>query len=208
MTPNEQLKNGLTKLGYMPSGDQCQLLLDYLDILLEVNQSLNLTAITELSEAIDLHLLDSLTLKPWLDKLADNHSVLDIGSGAGLPGIPIAIMHPNLKITLLDAREKKMKACQFFIDRLGLKNIRTVHARIETFEPIDGSLDMIVARAVSQCETIMKWVKHLPYTKLLLMKGQKPDVELEKITQVPIITEVFIPNRSEKRHILDFSKKR
>ncbi len=208
MTPNEQLLKGLSILGYKVSDVQSELLLNYLDMLLEVNQSFNLTSITDFVEAIDLHLLDSLTLKPWLDELADNHTVLDIGSGAGLPGIPIAIMYPNLKITLLDAREKKMKACQFFIDTLGLTNITTVHARIESFEPEDGSLDMIIARAVSQSDTILKWVKHLPYTKLLLMKGQKPEVELEKITQVPIITEVFIPNRSDKRHILDFSKKR
>lgn len=208
MTPNDQLLNGLTTLGYNPSEKQIQSLLSYLDLLLILNQSLNLTAITELNEAIDLHLLDSLTLKPWLDLMASQETVLDIGSGAGLPGIPIAIMYPHLQVTLLDAREKKMKACQSFIHALGLSNIRTIHGRIESFESNEQTIDLITARALSQCATILDWVKQLPHKKLLLMKGLKPEAELIHLAQKPIITEVFIPNRSEKRHILDFSKKR
>ena len=204
MRPSDQLTQGLTQLGFNPSDFQVQTLLQYLDLLLQANQSINLTAIKDLSEAIDLHLLDSLTLRPWLDQLPDRASILDVGSGAGLPGIPIGIMYPHLQITLLDARSKKMKVCQNFVDQLGLDHIQTIHARIEAWQP-DGTLDVVLARAVSQCNTILKWVESLPYQQLLVMKGQYPTEELANLKDKPQITKVTIPNRSETRHILDFS---
>ena len=207
MRPNDQLSQGLESLGFDASEFQIQTLLQYLDLLLVTNQSINLTAIRDFNEAVDLHLLDSLTLKPWLDQLPPKATILDMGSGAGLPGIPIGIMYPDLQITLLDARSKKMQACQSFVNELGLSNVQTTHARIEDWQP-RGNLDLIVARAVSQCETILKWVDALPYQQLLVMKGLHPTEELANISMQPKITQVKIPNRSETRHILDFSKNR
>lgn len=207
MRPSDQLTQGLVDLGFKASEYQVQTLLKYLDLLLVTNQSINLTAIRDLSEAIDLHLLDSLTLKPWLDDLSTKASVLDVGSGAGLPGIPIAIMYPDLQITLLDARSKKMKVCQSFVNELGLSNVSTTHARVEAWQP-HANIDMVLARAVSHCDTILQWVKSLAYNKLLIMKGQYPNDEIAHLIEKPQITKVTIPNRPEQRHILDFSKKR
>ena len=207
MRHSDQLTQGLTALGFDASESQVQTLLYYLDLLLVTNQSINLTAIRDFSEAIDLHLLDSLTLKPWLDQLPSKATILDMGSGAGLPGIPIGIMYPHLQITLLDARSKKMKACQSFVNELGLSNVQTTHARIEAWQP-QGDLDLIIARAVSQCDTILQWVESLPFKQLFVMKGLHPTEELANISMQPKITQVKIPNRSDKRHVLDFAKNR
>lgn len=207
MTPNDRLSNGLKSLGYQPSEKILKQLLTYLELLLITNESLNLTAITDFSEAIDLHLLDSFTLKPWLDNLEQGACVLDIGSGAGLPGLPIAIMYPHLKVTLLDARKKKMLACNHFIQSLGLNNVDTVHARIEDFNPQEKVYACIVTRALSRCKTICDWVAHLQFQQLLMMKGRYPSEELTALTIPFEATAVSIPNRTDQRHIITVLKR-
>ncbi|MEE2769702.1 MAG: 16S rRNA (guanine(527)-N(7))-methyltransferase RsmG [Pseudomonadota bacterium] len=207
MRPSKQLSQGLHLLGYDPSEQQIKQLLHYLDLLLYLNQSINLTAIRDLHEAIDLHILDSLTLRPWLTQIGSESQILDVGSGAGLPGIPIAIMYPNAHVTLLDARNKKMNACQHFITSLELNNVTTVHARIESWQPIQNKpIDLVVTRALSHCETILTWLNHLSYHKLLIMKGKRPEDELVNIKRKSEMTRVYIPNRNDERHILTFSK--
>lgn len=203
VAPESQLANGLSSLGFQPKTAQIKQLLQYLDIMLKTNQSLNLTAIKTLDAAIDLHILDSLTLKPWIDSLPNNSHILDIGSGAGLPGIPLAIMYPDLNITLLDARKKKMVACDEFINTLTLANINTVHARIESLQP-KHPYAMVVSRAVSGCQQLLTWLEPIQYEKLIVMKGQNPESELKELTHQPQITQVFIPGRNDQRHILVF----
>ena len=108
-----QLHRGLTELGYHPTETQLHALIQTIDSLQKANQTLNLTSIDQPDQIVDLHLLDSLTIKPWMESLPTN-AVLDVGSGAGFPGIPLAIMHPNIRFQLIDARRKKIHYVQQF----------------------------------------------------------------------------------------------
>lgn len=200
----EKLTSGLQTLGFNPSPSQINALLQFIELVIAYNQEVNLTAITSIDDAIDLHLLDSLTLKPWLDALPPTASILDIGCGAGIPSIPIAIMYPEFRLTLLDARNKKILACKSFIKALGLSHIHAYHGRIEQWSG-DGVYDLLLSRAVTQCRQMLQWVSHLQYKQLLIMKGQHPTAELAAIhNKSYTITQVHIPLRDEKRHIVVF----
>ena len=194
-----QLHRGLTELGYHPTETQLHALIQTIDSLQKANQTLNLTSIDQPDQIVDLHLLDSLTIKPWMESLPTNAVVLDVGSGAGFPGIPLAIMHPNIRFQLIDARRKKIHYVQQLIDDLKLPNITASHHRLEE---ITTAPDMIVVRAVSSCSTLLKWSKHLGKVPMLMMKGKYPSDELTTI-QCPFkCTRVHIPHCEAIRHIV------
>lgn len=204
MKPIEKLEAGLSTLGYQPHPSQIKALIHFVELVVAYNEQVNLTAITSIDDAIDLHILDSLTLKPWLDALPQKASILDIGCGAGIPSIPIAIMYPHFRLTLLDARNKKITACQSFIEALGLPDIHAYHGRIEQWSSQDH-YDLLLSRAVTKCKQMLKWVKHLQYKKLLIMKGQNPEAELALVdNQSFTVTKVHIPDRDDQRHIVVF----
>ena len=141
------------------------LFLQYYELLVEWNSFMNLTAITDYDEVIKKHFVDSLSLIKAID-LSKEISVIDIGTGAGFPGIPLKIAFPNLKITLLDSLNKRIKFLNEVIDKLELNDITAIHGRAEDFAKEKNyrqSYDLCVSRAVANLSTLSEYC--LPYVK-------------------------------------------
>lgn len=171
-------------------------LFDYLVLLNKWNLAYNLTAIRDLESMVSKHLLDSLAILPWVS----GSRILDVGTGAGLPGIPLAIANPNREFVLLDSNGKKIRFLQEVKRTLSLKNVELVQTRAENFHP-DLSFDTVISRAFSSLEQMMHWTKHL-ITKegtWLAMKGLYPYDELKKITQPYQVEQYQVPNIEGER---------
>ena len=156
----------------------CQFL-QYYELLVEWNSFMNLTAITDYDEVIKKHFVDSLSLIKAID-LSNEISVIDIGTGAGFPGIPLKIAFPNLKITLLDSLNKRIKFLNEVINKLELKDITAIHGRAEDFAKDKNyrqSYDLCVSRAVANLSTLSEYC--LPYVKT---GGKFISYKSEKIT--------------------------
>lgn len=175
---NEMQKKLTIKL----SVEQLEKFYSYMSLLLEWNEKMNLTAITEPNEIILKHFIDSLTI---LNEINNNSKVVDVGTGAGFPGIPLSIANESLKITLVDSLNKRLIFLQEVIDKLELKNIEIVHSRAEDFgqnKKYRESFDIATSRAVANLSTLSEYL--IPLVKIngkcICMKAS--DVE-EEINQ-------------------------
>ncbi len=198
----EQLTSGAKQLGIALDNPTAEKLLAYLDLLYKWNRAYNLTAIRDEKEAIPLQLLDSLSILPFIG----DGPLLDIGSGGGLPGIPIAICRPEQPITLLDSNGKKTRFLNQARLELGLENVQVVNERIEAWHP-GTPPEIITSRAFARLAQILDWCGHLltPETRLVAMKGQYPQQELEEIMEENLAVEtrkVVIPGIEAQRHIV------
>lgn len=173
------LKSGSKAVGVELNPHMMKMLLIYFNELMEWNQKLNLTSLQDDRQIIIDHFIDSLSVVPHLPK---SGNLLDIGSGAGFPGLPIKIATPELAVTLLEARRKKINFLKQVILLLNLSNIAVVHGRIETKESENqcGGFDMVIARAFAKLETVLNLAHPLLRTggQLIAMKGREGDKEL------------------------------
>lgn len=153
-------------------------LLNYVMLLHKWNQAYNLTAIRDLDTMVTRHLLDSLAIVNWVQ----GSRVLDVGTGPGLPGIPLALIRPELEIVLLDSNGKKTRFLQEVKRALALTNVDIIQSRVENYRSITG-FDTVTSRAFSSLQQMLDWTKHLiaPKGIWLAMKGQCPHAELEMI---------------------------
>lgn len=155
----------------------------YLDALIEKNRSLNLTRITDRSQAEIKHIADALTLWPFLPPVEQRTWTLaDVGTGGGIPGVVLAIARPDFRVTLIDSTRKKLDAVHQICQKIGLTNVQTLHARIET---VDQTFDVITARAVADMPTLLDWCEHLltPTGRLLALKGPRLSQELSDLSK-------------------------
>lgn len=180
----ETLIDGMQQLGL---DFPCDKLLHYLALLHKWNQAYNLTAVRDLDSMVTRHILDSLAVIPWLQ----GEHLLDVGTGPGLPGIPLALARPDLKVVLLDSQGKKIRFLQEVKRVLSLNNVEIVQARVEDYHQADG-FDTVVSRAFSDLQQMITWTRHLIATNgiWLAMKGRIPDVELAGI-QHPYRVETY-----------------
>ena len=161
----------LKKLGILLTPKQEQDLETYYKLLISYNHNVNLTAITKEEDVYLKHFYDSLTLFKGID-LKENLKICDLGTGAGFPGLVLKIVFPNLSITLVDSLEKRIKFLDLVIKELELKNIKTVHSRIEEFKEIE-TFDVVVSRAVSKINILLELGCKLPKVNglFVFMKG-------------------------------------
>lgn len=162
----EKFKNGLQQLHIALSEKQMEQFLQYYELLVEKNKVMNLTAITEFDEVVEKHFLDSVSLTQQMD-LHQPLKVLDLGTGAGFPGIPLKIVFPELEITLMDSLNKRVLFLQDVISSLQLQNIEAVHGRAEEAarnKKYRESFDLCVSRAVANISTLSEYC--LPFVKI------------------------------------------
>ena len=159
MDKENLLVKGLSELGLTITEEQIEKFDKYYEMLIETNKFMNLTSITEYDEVIIKHFIDSL-LVVNIFNINQSKKMIDVGTGAGFPGIPIKIMFPHLQITLLDSLNKRLKFLNDVIDELGLKNITTVHGRAEDIAHMDEyreKFSLCVSRAVANLSTLSEY---------------------------------------------------
>jgi 16S rRNA (guanine527-N7)-methyltransferase len=197
---------GAARLGIELGDTQAGQLIRLLDELDDWNQRMNLTAIHERGAQVTKHLLDSLSVQPFLH----GERILDVGTGAGFPGLPLAIVNPQRRFTLLDSTAKKLKFIEHVAALLELPNVQTVHTRAENFRPPER-FDIVVSRAVGPAEQFVKWAGHLCVGggRLLAMKGRDPAAELATLPsgwKVAGIHRLNVPALDEERHIVEICR--
>lgn len=200
----EMLQRGLRELAIdLDPLPQAQLI-DYLSLLARWNKAYNLTAVRDQPAMVTRHLLDSLSIHEHLK----GQRFIDVGTGAGLPGIPLAIASPERHFTLLDSNGKKTRFLVQVKAELKLTNVDVVHARVEDYRP-DQGFDAVLSRAFASLGDMMRSCRHLlaPCGEFLAMKGQRPDDELRQlrsqIEQESVIP-LVVPGLSEERCLLCF----
>ena len=180
------LITGLESLDLPLDEDKIEQLMCFIKLLEKWNKAYNLTSIRNTEDMVRLHLLDSLAIIPFIE----GKHVIDIGTGAGLPGIPLAIYLPSIDFTLLDSNAKKTRFVQQVILELKLKNVSVCHNRVERYLP-EVSFNTVITRAFASLSDIVKLTGHLLSKNgiILAMKGQPPDeqyINFAKTTLIPI----------------------
>lgn len=202
----KQLEQGCAQLNLQLKDEQIQKCLDYLNLLLKWNKVYNLTSVREPAQMVSRHLLDSLSVVPYLKA----ESLLDVGTGGGLPGIPAAIVYPEMQVTLLDSNSKKTRFLLQAKAELGLDNVTVVHGRVEQVSL--AKFAIITARAFATIDDILDLAgQHCAEGgSLVLMKGVYPEQELQFENNSFALKDVItlaVPECDGERHLVRLVKK-
>jgi 16S rRNA (guanine527-N7)-methyltransferase len=202
MSAAGQLQRGITALGLELDCGTQQRLLDYIALIEKWNRVHNLTAIREQEKMLSHHLLDCLAVVPHLHA----KRLLDVGSGAGLPGIPLALAQPELRVTLLDSNHKKAAFLNQAVMELKLKNAEVASERVESWKA-ENKFDVIISRAFSDLGEFVRLARHLiaPGGVFAAMKGVNPYEEIEKLPEgfkVKQVLPLKVPGLGAERHLV------
>jgi 16S rRNA (guanine527-N7)-methyltransferase len=202
---HELLVAGARDIGVSLDESGAALLLRLVDELEFGNSQFNLTAIRDRPGMLRKHVLDSLTLQPFLH----GNRVADIGTGAGFPGLPLAVVNPQRRFTLVEATGKKARFVVQTAERLGCGNVQVEHVRAESYRPFE-LFDTVVARALSSLADFAAYAGHLcaPDGRMLAMKGRRPDEELSalpKSFRVLAVHRLRVPGLDDERHLVELS---
>ncbi len=192
-------------LGLSAEADLLAALDTYLDLLQRWNKAYNLTAIRDREEMIVKHLLDSLVLVPHLQRFSGN--ALDVGTGAGLPGVPLSLVFPEREFCLLDSNGKKTRFLFQVKTELGLDNMIVRHSRVEALDE-SAQYPLILSRAFASLQDMVAGCRHLlaPGGRYLAMKGACPEHEIEQLPDhvtVEAVHKLDVPGLNEERHLVE-----
>jgi 16S rRNA (guanine527-N7)-methyltransferase len=201
-----RLSVGLRRLGLALAPAQVETLGILLDELADWNTRLNLTAIREPAECVDKHLLDSLAVRPLLKGLA----IADVGSGAGFPGLPLAIADPDRRFTLVESTGKKAGFLRHIVTRLDLPNVEVVPLRAESYKP-PRPFDSVIARALGPLAQFVRVAGHLAGRggRLLAMKGKVPEDEIQALPagwKLLAVHPVAVPGLDAERCVVELAR--
>jgi 16S rRNA (guanine527-N7)-methyltransferase len=201
-----RLSGGLAKLGLALVPGQVAALGVLVAELADWNTRVNLTAITDPAEVVDKHLLDSLAVLPWLR----GHTVADVGSGAGFPGLPLAVADPERRYTLIESTGKKVKFLRHAVERLDLPNVEVLHGRAEALKP-SQPFDSVISRALGPLSDFVRFAGHLAGRRgrLLAMKGRAPAQELKALPpgwKALAVHAVRVPGLDAERCLVELAR--
>jgi 16S rRNA (guanine527-N7)-methyltransferase len=193
------LVEGIAALKLTVDEDKVEQLLAFINLIEKWNKTYNLTAIKTKQDMVKLHLLDSLTVIPYLE----GNQIIDIGTGAGLPGIPLAICLPDTAFTLLDSNAKKTRFVQQAVLELKLTNVQIIHSRSEEYQPAQ-LYSTVLTRAFAELPDIIESTRHLlaKNGKMIAMKGRCTEVELGQAMGKKTVIPVYIPGIAAERNLV------
>lgn len=190
---------GLSALNIAVKEQQIEQLLAFISLIEKWNKAYNLTAIKDKQDMVRLHLLDSLTVIPYLE----GRRIIDIGTGAGLPGIPLAICLPHIAFTLLDSNAKKTRFVQQAVLELKLTNVQICQCRVEDYRP-GQHFSTVLTRAFAELSDILLMTRHLlaKNGRLLAMKGRCTELELAQVKIKKTVIPVQVPGVEAERNLV------
>ncbi len=190
------------------SEQQREQLVGYVELLNKWNKAYNLTSVRDPSDMLVKHILDSMVVSPYLD----GERFIDVGTGPGLPGIPLAIMNPEKSFVLLDSLGKRIRFIKQVLHELGIQNVVPVQSRVEEFDP-EGGFDAVLSRAFASMSDMVEWCEHLPRKDsgvFFALKGQLPQEEITALPEWCSVTDVKplkVPELEGERHLVILSRK-
>lgn len=201
-----QLKTYLAEMKMSATQLQQKQLIGFVEMLNKWNKAYNLTAVRDPEQMLIRHIMDSLTVSPYLE----GERFIDVGTGPGLPGIPLAIMNPDKQFVLLDSLGKRIRFQKQVQFELKISNITSVESRVETYDP-DIKFDGVLSRAFASIQDMLSWCQHLSTEKgtFYALKGQLNQQELQQIPAGFSLVETIVlhvPRLDEQRHLLKIAK--
>nr|WP_208326398.1 16S rRNA (guanine(527)-N(7))-methyltransferase RsmG [Hafnia paralvei] len=199
----KQLDTLLAQAGISLTDQQKQQLLGYVGLLDKWNKAYNLTSVRDPKEMLVRHILDSIVVNPFLQ----GNRFIDVGTGPGLPGIPLAIVRPESHFTLLDSLGKRVRFLRQVQHELKLTNIEPVQSRVEEFLP-EPPFDGVISRAFASLQDMLSWCHHLPKPesgRFYALKGVRPDDELSQLpngVELVSVERLHVPTLDGERHLV------
>lgn len=199
----KKLDSLLAKAGIALPDQQKHQLIGYVELLHKWNKAYNLTSVRDPMQMLVRHILDSIVVNPHLS----GSRFIDVGTGPGLPGIPLAIVRPDAHFTLLDSLGKRVRFLRQVQHELGLKNVEAVQSRVEDFIP-EPAFDGVISRAFASLQDMLSWCHHLPVKgqgRFYALKGIRPDEELASLPadiQLQEIVKLQVPELEGERHLV------
>ena len=197
-----QLNDYLAEVGLTATEHQKQQLVDFVGMLNKWNKAFNLTSVRDPEQMLIRHIMDSLVVSPHLQ----GNRFIDVGTGPGLPGIPLAILNPDKEFVLLDSLGKRIRFQKQVQFELGINNISSVESRVEAYQP-EELFDGVLSRAFASIQDMLQWCHHLPKSDgcFYALKDQLSEEEMSQLPAGFVVTDTFelkVPKLDEQRHLL------